>query len=45
MLGFEPLVQFDEGIKQFTIWVNKQEVIATSYEKSLDEMRSKGLLK
>jgi len=45
LLGFEPMVQFDEGIKQFTNWVNEQEVNATGYEKSLEEMRSKGLLK
>ncbi len=44
-LGFQPKVKFEEGIKCFTEWVNKQEVESDGYEKSLEEMKSKGLLK
>ncbi|MBS1755494.1 MAG: NAD-dependent epimerase/dehydratase family protein [Bacteroidetes bacterium] len=45
ILGFIPLVHFEEGIRQFADWVKQQEVNASGYELSLEEMRSKGLLK
>jgi dTDP-L-rhamnose 4-epimerase len=45
-LGFSPEVKFSEGIKRFSEWVvsqqNKKDKSA-SYEKSLDEMRERGL--
>jgi dTDP-L-rhamnose 4-epimerase len=44
-LGFEPKVRFEEGIKRFTIWVNEQEVVEDKYEKSIEEMKEKGLYK
>ncbi|MCB0502675.1 MAG: NAD-dependent epimerase/dehydratase family protein [Bacteroidetes bacterium] len=44
-LGFHPEITFSEGIKRFTNWVNEQEVESDGYEKSLEEMKSKGLLK
>lgn len=44
-LGFEPKVSFEEGIKKFTDWVNKQEVKEDAYEKSIEEMKQKGLYK
>lgn len=44
-LGFKPLVHFEEGIAKFAEWVNQQEVNANGYETSLQEMRTKGLLK
>ena len=45
ILGFEPKWSFDEGIKQFTEWVNKQELQKDNYEASLEEMKQKGLFK
>lgn len=45
MLGFEPRVSFSEGITRFAQWVDRQEVMADTYEKSIAEMREKGLYK
>lgn len=44
-LGFEPRVSFKEGISRFTQWVNKQEIMEDKYEKSIQEMKEKGLMK
>jgi dTDP-L-rhamnose 4-epimerase len=44
-LGFVPSVSFAEGIARFTAWVNEQEVALIDYTKSLNEMKSKGLMK
>ena len=44
-LGFKPKVDFEEGIKRFTKWVNAQEVVEDQYEKSINEMKEKGLYK
>jgi dTDP-L-rhamnose 4-epimerase len=44
-LGFVPKVSFEEGIKRFTAWVEKQEVVEDKYEKSIEEMKEKGLYK
>jgi len=44
-LGFEPKVSFEEGIKRFTKWVEEQEVMEDKYEKSIEEMKEKGLYK
>lgn len=45
ILGFEPKWSFDQGIKQFTEWVNRQELQKDNYEASLEEMKQKGLFK
>lgn len=45
ILGFEPNWSFDQGIKQFTEWVNRQELQKDNYEASLEEMKQKGLFK
>jgi dTDP-L-rhamnose 4-epimerase len=45
LLGFEPKVDFNEGIRRFTAWVNTQEVKEDGYEKSIAEMKSRGLYK
>lgn len=45
ILGFQPQWSFDRGIKQFTEWVNRQELQNDNYEASLDEMKQKGLFK
>jgi dTDP-L-rhamnose 4-epimerase len=45
-LGFQPQVLFEEGIARFTKWVSAQTLKQdNSYEDSLTEMKSKGLLK
>ena len=44
-LGFEPKWTFDQGIRQFTEWVNQQELQKDNYEASLEEMKQKGLFK
>jgi dTDP-L-rhamnose 4-epimerase len=44
-LGFEPKFSFEQGLKQFTDWVNTQEVHEDKYEKSIEEMKTKGLYK
>jgi len=44
-LGFEPKVSFEEGISRFTKWVEKQDVVEDKYEKSIEEMKEKGLYK
>lgn len=45
ILHFEPKFSFDKGLKQFTDWVNRQELQADNYEASLEEMKQKGLFK
>lgn len=45
LLGFKPKVSFKEGIKHFTEWVNTQEVGESSYQRSITEMKEKGLFK
>lgn len=44
-LGFKPKVSFEEGIQKFTAWVENQEVMEDHYEKSIVEMKEKGLYK
>jgi dTDP-L-rhamnose 4-epimerase len=43
-LGFTPEVSFVEGVRRFTAWVMEQERSEDSYERSLEEMRIRGLL-
>ena len=45
ILGFQPKWSFDQGIKQFAEWVNRQELQTDNYEASLEEMKQKGLFK
>lgn len=45
LLGFEPKVDFNEGIRRFTAWVNSQEVQADGYDVSIAEMKRRGLYK
>ncbi|MBN3081198.1 NAD-dependent epimerase/dehydratase family protein [Pectobacterium polaris] len=45
ILGFEPKVSFEQGIKAFTDWVLTQETQTDSYEASIQEMKAKGLYK
>lgn len=45
LLSFKPEYDFETGLKKFTAWVNSQQVQQSKYEDSINEMRSKGLLK
>jgi dTDP-L-rhamnose 4-epimerase len=45
LLGFEPKINFEMGIRRFTTWVNSQDVMEDAFESSISEMRSKGLFK
>lgn len=45
MLGFVPKISFEEGIHQFTKWVNQQAVLPSKYDESINEMKAKGLMK
>lgn len=44
-LGFAPAVPFSVGVKNFVEWVLTEPVEGDSYQKSLDEMASRNLLK
>ncbi len=44
-LGYEPKVSFKQGISNFVDWVEKQEVESDNYDKSIQEMKDKGLYK
>ncbi|SDA82021.1 MULTISPECIES: NAD-dependent epimerase/dehydratase family protein [unclassified Janthinobacterium] len=45
MLGFSPQVSFDEGIRNFSAWVDQQEVQVDTYDASIAEMSKRGLFK
>lgn len=45
LLGFKAQWPLLDGLKKFSEWVNTTEIGANSYEKSLQEMKDKGLLK
>lgn len=45
LLGFEPKVDFNTGISNFVNWVETQSVEEDNYEKSIEEMKKKGLYK
>lgn len=44
-LGFKPKFNFEQGIKLFTDWVNKQAIHEDKYSASIEEIKSKGLFK
>ncbi len=44
-LGFAPSVSFRDGVARFVEWVLTQPVEGDSYQRSLDEMASRNLLK
>ncbi len=44
-LGFKPKVDFQQGLQKFTDWVNTQKIQIDRYQKSIDEMKAKGLYK
>ena len=45
MLNFVPKISFNQGLEKFTNWVNSQEIQEDYYQKSIEEMKSKGLYK
>lgn len=45
LLGFQPSVSFEQGIALFCDWVNKQETAPDNYDKSIAEMKQRGLMK
>ncbi|MGL5355933.1 MAG: SDR family NAD(P)-dependent oxidoreductase [Cetobacterium sp.] len=45
LLGFESKVDFKTGISNFVNWVETQSVEEDNYEKSIEEMKKKGLYK
>ena len=44
-LGYKPKVKFEQGIKSFCNWVDKQRIIEDRLEPTLEELKSKGLFK
>lgn len=44
-LDYTPKFSFEEGIQKFVDWVNMQEVKEDLYDKSINEMKEKGLYK
>ena len=45
LLGFNPKYDFQKGITEFVKWVKKQEIKEDKYEKSIQELKEKGLMK
>jgi dTDP-L-rhamnose 4-epimerase len=45
LLGFEPVYDFEKGIRKFSSWVDRQQVMEDKYEESISEMKTKGLYK
>jgi dTDP-L-rhamnose 4-epimerase len=45
VLGFEPRVSFEAGLRRFVEWAVGEQVQPDGYERSLDELRAKGLFK
>lgn len=45
LLGFSPKVSFEMGLRNFAEWVSTQAVQKDNYQKSIDEMKAKGLYK
>ncbi|MCB2357874.1 NAD-dependent epimerase/dehydratase family protein [Clostridium estertheticum] len=45
LLGYEPKVDFKQGISNFVDWVERQAVEVDNYEASIEEMKKKGLYK
>jgi len=45
ILGFEARIPFEEGIEQFLDWASEEESVQDLVDKSLGELKSKGLVK
>lgn len=44
LLGYDPLVNFAQGLRNFLIWAEESEPELSGYQRSLDEMKTRGLL-
>ncbi len=44
-LGYKPKVSFSEGVGHFTKWVLGQEIDSDGYDRSIQELKNKGLFK
>jgi dTDP-L-rhamnose 4-epimerase len=44
LLGFNAQVKFEEGLRRFLAWAEESAPEVSGYERSLDEMRQRGLL-
>lgn len=42
--NFEPKWNFRDGIREFLMWAESQKIVVSKYEKSLNEIRQKGLM-
>ena len=45
ILGFTPKYNFERGVTEFVNWVKNQEVMEDKYEKSIQQLKNKGLIK
>jgi dTDP-L-rhamnose 4-epimerase len=45
LLDWEPAVRLEEGIHRFISWVDSQQVSVDGYDRALDELKSRGMLK
>jgi dTDP-L-rhamnose 4-epimerase len=45
VLGFEPSISIEEGLRRFVDWVKGEQVQVDGYEESLRELRVKGIFK
>ncbi|MEC9209681.1 MAG: SDR family NAD(P)-dependent oxidoreductase [Bacteroidota bacterium] len=45
ILGFNPRYHFQEGLFEFVKWVETQDVMEDKYDKSVKELKDKGLIK
>lgn len=45
LLGFDPATSFEAGMRRFVEWVKGEGIQEDRYEKSLDELRARGLFK
>lgn len=45
LLGYKPKFDFNKGISNFVKWVETQKVEVDNYDKSIEEMKKKGLYK
>lgn len=43
LLGFQPSIKLSSGLKEFCIWVKKQDMDNSGYERSLAEMENAGM--
>lgn len=43
-LGFNPKIDFADGVRRFAAWVLEREVAVDSYQKSIEEMKLRGLM-